>query len=135
MAILEILTILTIHFIADFVFQDENWAVNKSVSAKALLKHTVTYSYIWLLLGGIYCLINPELQENYLWINYLIYFPSITFVSHTITDYFTSKIVKRKFNNGHYGGPIPNLGAFTIIGFDQLLHYAQLFLTYYILIK
>jgi len=64
---------------------------------------------------------------------YIFLFFPITFILHTLTDYFTSKIVKYKFNKKHYGSFIPNFGAFTIIGLDQLLHYIQLFLTYYLL--
>jgi hypothetical protein len=60
-------------------------------------------------------------------------FVFITFVLHTTTDYYTSRIVSKKFANNHYGSPIPNFGAFSIIGFDQVLHYVQLFLTYYYL--
>jgi hypothetical protein len=57
----------------------------------------------------------------------------LTFLCHFITDYITSRIVKKRFEDKYYGSPIPNLGAFTVIGFDQVLHYAQLFLTYYFL--
>jgi hypothetical protein len=62
-------------------------------------------------------------------------FVGITFVAHTITDYITSRIVSRKFANKEFGSPIPNTGAFTVIGFDQVLHYIQLFGTYYLLIN
>jgi hypothetical protein len=62
-------------------------------------------------------------------------FAAITFVIHFATDYVTSRIVKKRFEAKHFGSPIPNLGAFSIIGFDQVLHYTQLFLTYYILSK
>lgn len=64
---------------------------------------------------------------------FVLSFVGITFICHTATDYVTSRIVSKKFAKGHYGSAIPNFGAFTIIGFDQILHYIQLFLTYYIL--
>jgi hypothetical protein len=60
-------------------------------------------------------------------------FGVITFITHTATDYFTSRIVSKKFAKQEYGSPIPNFGAFTIIGIDQVLHYIQLFLTYQLL--
>ena len=63
----------------------------------------------------------------------LLYFFPITFISHTITDYFTSRIVSKRFKDGHLGSAIPNLGAFTVIGFDQVLHYIQLFTTFLLL--
>ncbi len=129
----EIFTIIIIHWVADFVFQDEKWALGKSKNWPDLLKHTLTYSYIWSLLGSFVCLINPELQENYKWVNFVIVFPIITFIAHTATDYFTSRVVSKKFAAGQYGSSIPNFGAFSIIGIDQVLHYIQLFLTYYYL--
>jgi hypothetical protein len=139
MTLTVILSIIFIHWVADFIFQAEEWAVNKSKSFRALVKHTTMYSFIWLLVmvgfsvwgnhfGG------PTIE--YLgWSEWMILFPVITFVFHTATDYFTSKIVSRKFDNNEYGSPIPNLGAFTVIGFDQVLHYIQLFLTYHLLTK
>ena len=59
----------------------------------------------------------------------------ITFILHFATDYITSRIVSKRFADKYYGSPIPNFGAFSIIGLDQVLHYAQLFLTYYLLSK
>jgi hypothetical protein len=139
MTLTVILSIIFIHWVADFIFQAEEWVVNKSKSFRALVKHTTMYSFIWLLVmvgfsvwgnhfGG------PTI-EDLGWSEWMILFPVITFVFHTITDYFTSKIVSRKFANNEYGSPIPNIGAFTVIGFDQVLHYIQLFGTYYLLTK
>ena len=133
--IFEVLTILSIHWIADFIFQDEKWAIGKSSSIKSLLSHTFTYSLMWVvfaflfLLGG-YLFDLPKFQLD---VVKVIYFIITTLVAHTITDYFTSKIVSKKFKKQQYGSPIPNLGAFSIIGFDQILHYFQLFITYSIL--
>jgi hypothetical protein len=62
-----------------------------------------------------------------------LYFWIITFVAHTITDYFSSIIVSNKFAKKEYETSIPNTGPFTIIGIDQVLHYIQLFGTYYLL--
>jgi hypothetical protein len=129
----EIITIIITHWVADFVFQDEKWALGKSKNWSDLLKHTLTYSYIWALLGCFVCLVNPELQENYKWVDFAIVFPLITFITHTITDYFTSRVVSKKFATGQYGSSIPNFGAFSIIGIDQVLHYVQLFATYHLL--
>lgn len=110
------------HWIADFIFQAEQWALGKSKNMKDLLSHTMVYSL--LMTGFVYGLSGfKELGMSLL-------FGLITFVAHTITDYFTSRIVSKKFAAGEYGSPIPNFGAFTIIGFDQVLHYVQLFLTY-----
>ena len=114
------------HWLSDFVFQAEEWALGKSKNWSSLLKHTVTYSMLWLIPTYFVTKGNP--------VDVLL-FVFITFVLHTITDYFTSRIVSKKFTKGHYGSPIPNFGAFTIIGIDQVLHYLQLFLTWQLIFQ
>jgi len=130
--------IVVIHFIADFIFQAEEWATNKSKNIVPLVMHTFTYTLVWMIPAGFLfsspCDLSPifgRCVDGYKVLTFL----GVTFVAHTITDYFTSKIVSKKFANQEYGSPIPNFGAFTIIGFDQVLHYAQLFLTYHLLIN
>jgi len=125
-SLLVIFSILVTHYFADFIMQDEEWATNKSKSIKALLKHTVVYTTCWIPVISILGLLTCY-SPNMLW------FIPITFVLHTLTDYITSRIVSKKFAKGEFGSPIPNTGAFSVIGFDQLLHYSQLFLTYYLL--
>lgn len=130
-----ILSIFIIHFIADFIFQDEVWAITKSKDFTNLLKHTITYSFIWFIVGfGYACTFNTEELRIQMILN-STYFFCITFIAHTITDYFTSKVTSKLYAKGKYGSSIPNLGFFTMIGFDQVLHYTQLFLTYYYLTK
>lgn len=116
-----ILAIITIHFCADFILQTDWQAKNKSTNWIALLRHTGSYSIVWFLICNGYSVITG----NYLMV---ACFPVITFICHTITDYFTSRWVKKSFDKQdyHYG--------FVKIGFDQVLHYVQLFLTYYFLI-
>lgn len=120
--ILAFILIPILHFIADGVMQAESWATTKSKDLNSLVKHTVTYSLVWLL---------PMWLMFNLWYAFLFVFT--TFVFHTLTDYITSKIVSKKFEKKHYGGPIPNTGGFSFIVLDQSLHYIQLFLTYYYL--
>ncbi len=130
MNLIEIFSIIIVHWFADFLMQDEKWALGKSKNWSHLLKHTTTYSLCWLFLGSLYWVFTksfPTIPLN-LW-----YFVIITFIFHTITDYFTSRIVSKKFENKEYGSSIPNMGAFSIIGIDQVLHYIQLFTTFYIL--
>lgn len=136
MTLTVILSIIFIHWVADFIFQAEEWATNKSKSLGSLLMHTMTYSVvIWFLAGGFLFSKPCDISAFGICVDIpkLFAFAGITFVAHTITDYFTSKIVSRKFANQEYGSPIPNFGAFTVIGFDQVLHYVQLFLTYHFL--
>ena len=58
---------------------------------------------------------------------YHISFFFITFLSHTITDYFTSRINKKLWEKGD------THNFFVFVGLDQILHYFQLFLTYKLL--
>ena len=119
--ILVILWLIFSHWVADFICQDEAWALKKKESFVSLLKHTLTYS----------CIITA-MFFNYLSLIGLLYFFIGTLVSHTFIDYFTSKIVGKRFADKHLGSAIPNMGAFTIIGFDQVLHYiSMIFLLYF----
>jgi len=53
MTLVVILTIIFIHWVADFIFQAEEWAVNKSKSNVALYNHVLTYSTIWLIIWNL----------------------------------------------------------------------------------
>ena len=114
--------LILVHWFADFVLQTHWQAINKSKNNKALLMHTGVYSTVWFLL------MNTMIILNYLPVSFYLFAP-ITFVFHTITDYFTSRLNTKLWNKGD----IHNF--FVSVGFDQVLHYAQLFLTYYLLIK
>lgn len=112
-----IIGILIIHWIADFVCQTDWQAKNKSKSWSALLEHTLSYSGIWIV-GALFIISNPIR---------VVPFVLITFVTHTITDYFTSRLNSKLWAEGkvHW--------FFVSIGFDQILHYVQLLLTYQLL--
>lgn len=136
--ILLVLGIIYTHYIADFIMQDEDWAVNKSKDFNKLLMHTITYTSIWCIVGMIYTfpMFWSELNSHdyfILMVKFVFIFPLITFLAHTTTDYFTSKVTSKKYAEGKFGSSIPNFGFFTTIGFDQCLHYTQLFLTFYLL--
>jgi hypothetical protein len=109
-----------VHWIGDFIFQSDAEAKGKSTSNKMLLRHTGKYSLIWTIaMYGI-----GVIQTGFGWPVYSLLFGIITFVCHTITDYFTSRLVKKRFEKGdHHNG-------FVIIGADQILHYVQLILTF-----
>lgn len=112
-----VIGIIFIHWVADFLCQTDWMATNKSKDNSALLSHTSVYSLLWLIpaiffigkLGAV--------------------FVGITFIAHTITDYFTSRINSKlwKEQKVHW--------FFVSVGFDQVLHYTQLLLTCYFLIK
>lgn len=124
-----VLAILFIHWIADFVCQTDWQAQNKSKNWKALISHTFTYNVMWVITSYFLMLIYLFITKNTVTIsnNLFYYFIPITFVAHTITDYFTSRLNSKLWNEKkvHW--------FFVSIGFDQFLHFTQLLLTYYIL--
>lgn len=124
--------IFAIHWIADFVLQTRYQANHKSHDIRALLSHTITYSFCWFALW-------PVLGLN------TIYFVGITLVCHTVTDFFTSKLTaflwkRRELYVGIYRsttsihhlkkGSLHEHAFWATIGGDQFLHAAQLILTF-----
>ena len=99
MTLIEIFAIIIIHFIADFILQDEKWALGKSKYWSDLVSHTFTYTFVFFVFYIIFALtssINYGLKADYYGhtICVMWYFP-ITFIAHTVTDYFTSRIVSK----------------------------------------
>lgn len=115
-----VLYIILIHNIADFWLQTKEQAMNKSHDITKLLDHTVHYSYLMLAL----CI--PIFNDVWDLIIFIIF----TFIIHTITDFNTSKLSKKYYDDGKYYG-VP--GFWFIISVDQILHYIQLLLIYYAL--
>jgi hypothetical protein len=123
-SLIIVISVIIAHFFADFVCQAEVWALGKRKSFKLLLQHTATYTVVLttLLLGVLW--IEPL---------YILYFFIFNFFAHTLVDYFTSKLVGKRFDDKHLGSPIPNLGAFSMIGLDQVIHYICIFGSLYFL--
>jgi hypothetical protein len=115
-----VLYFLLVHWVADFVLQTEHMALRKSTSNYYLGMHVTVYSvttiFAWWLLFLIVGLKATFLQyvEAYLAI----------FVMHFITDYITSRIT------GKYYKAKKTHEFFVTIGFDQWLHYAQIFIVF-----
>lgn len=129
--------LIVIHYIADFMAQTEVMALGKSKSLRILCYHTYVYTAIFAYAFILYLLFHLGMGHHKLYdINLtpmVLWFFPITFVSHTVIDYVSSKITARKFEKKEYYTGIPNMGAFSIIGLDQVFHYATLFLTYHFL--
>lgn len=120
------LILIIIHFIGDFLFQNDRMAIGKSKSVYWLTVHVSVYSVILLFLGSF--LIKDSID--------LVCFVGINFVLHWITDFFTSKLTtylylrneknpqeKFLFNSWRHW-------FFVCIGIDQCIHYSCLFFTY-----
>lgn len=125
MTLTEIFSILFIHWVGDFILQTDYDAKNKSTSISALLRHTVSYSFIIFFTIGILHGVMTKTGESNFW--FCVIFTLITFISHTITDYYTSKLNKYLWEKGD----VHNF--FVSVGGDQILHYLQLFSLYYYL--
>ena len=108
-----VFVLLFTHWLADFVLQTDQMAKGKSTSNKWLSIHILCYSLpfltFMLTLGVVKGLI----------------FVAVNAVAHFVTDYFTSRLSSKLWNEGqvHY--------FFVIIGFDQMIHMMTLIGTYY----
>ncbi|MGL5713288.1 MAG: DUF3307 domain-containing protein [Paraclostridium sp.] len=124
--LIEIFSILLIHWFADFVLQTDKQAKGKSKNWGDLLAHTSTYTWCWVIIASlIQGFYNGEMFPRL----GVPLFALITFICHTITDYFTSRLNSKLWSEGKV-----HL-FFVSIGFGQILHYIQLFLTYWFLVK
>lgn len=122
--IITILSVLFIHWVADFVCQTDKMAQGKSKNWTDLISHTGLYSAVWLIPVCILIGINVPHQTTEFYVSMSLWFCIITFIVHTLTDYFTSRLNSKLWADKkvHY--------FFVSIGFDQWLHYVQLFLTF-----
>lgn len=101
--ILTLLAIFWLHFLADFILQTDEMALNKSHSVVWLSLHALTYGIPFLLLGWKYAIINAGL--------------------HWLVDFVTSKCTSYLWSTGqrHW--------FFVVIGLDQAIHMTLLILT------
>lgn len=116
---INFILIQAIHFIADFLCQTREMATNKSKSLYWLTIHVLVYSTVTTI--G-WCYFEPSLESiGWIWL--------VTFSSHWLTDFITSKITTYFYLKNNMGG------FFGTIGFDQLIHATTLLLTYNYFIK
>ena len=115
---MNILVLVFTHWLCDFVLQTSWMANNKSKSLKALLAHTLTYSVGMTVLNMLW----ESYYQGFSWHSWPFFF-MVTFTAHTFTDFVTSKFTTKAYAAGKYRL------FFAIIGFDQFLHMAQLFIT------
>ena len=114
-----VLAILFIHWLADFIFQSHEMSLKKSKSVKWLSYHVLVYSVVTTLCWFVF---SPEVVT----IGYIFCW---TFMSHWITDFFTSKWTSYLWKKES----VHNF--FVVIGIDQFIHATTLLLTYEYLIK
>lgn len=101
-----IIGLLGLHFISDFINQNDDEAKAKSSDNKVLAYHCYKYSlYFVIAIGPVYAIVNGIL--------------------HFITDYFTSRAAKKAFLEER------RHDFFVIIGLDQLIHTVTLITTFW----
>jgi len=120
--LLQVLFILVMHGVADFLLQTKDMALGKSSSNYWLSLHVFYYA-----LG-----ITPVAMMLWGFIGYHGQYIAMLWVLinaglHWITDYYTSRWTKRlREQEKYYGFP----SFFMVIELDQLIHYTCLFVTY-----
>lgn len=117
-----ILILLLAHFLADFPFQTKWMAENKSYHMYPLLCHTLTYSTV-LTIFVIFLIGCTTDCSDIGWVFFWVW----TFITHTLIDLITSRLVSWYYSIKQYRN------MFFVIGLDQLLHTVQVLVTYYIL--
>ena len=103
-----VVILIWMHFIADFVFQTDSMAKNKSSSNKWLTLHVSIYTLPFFWFGGAFAVTNG--------------------IAHFITDYFSSRATSYLWQKEqrHW--------FFVVVGLDQAIHITTLFVTYGLLI-
>jgi membrane-bound metal-dependent hydrolase YbcI (DUF457 family) len=122
-----VLFILFTHWVADFVFQNDTMAVNKSKSLYWLSMHVLTYMAVTVGMIVVAVLLVTGFHFDSDAIPFyakIVAWVVINGALHWLTDYFTSRATTWLWinNQRHY--------FFVMIGLDQIIHYACLLITY-----
>lgn len=113
------IVLLAAHWLADFVFQTDEMAVNKSSSNMWLGKHIGIYS---LVMFGLLCLLVPV--SGPFFGRQLALYVIYNGCWHFVTDYITSRMTS------YYWKKEERHKFFVTIGFDQLVHAVTLIVTW-----
>lgn len=114
----QALVLALIHFVADFLCQSSAMAVNKAKSLYWLTMHVLVYTSVLSLAAGMFYYYTRNAGLALIWL-------TINGLMHWVTDFFTSKLTSKYWHkeDKHW--------FFVTIGFDQLIHYSCLFMTYH----
>jgi hypothetical protein len=149
------LMLVAAHFIADWLFQSDWMALNKSKHWDVLAAHVSVYTLVMSIVVWLPFL--RRMNDIPVIFNFVLMFGLITWVTHFITDAITSRIttrlwfidvIPRKSFSEHEQHLLehelyPLLARivvgkrhwfFVVIGFDQLIHYITLAITWQYLV-
>ena len=119
---IAIILIFVTHFLADFVFQTHEMSLKKSKSILWLSYHVAVYSVVTTIIWSIFFGVGRD-------VSLIPAIFGLTFVSHWVTDYFTSKWTSRLWAEERVHD------FFVVIGLDQLIHATTLLITFNYLIE
>ena len=119
---IAIILIFATHFLADFVCQTHEMSLKKSKSNLWLTYHIAVYSAVTTIIWSIFFGVGRD-------VSLIPVIFGITFVTHWVTDYFTSRWTSRLWAEKK----VHNF--FVVIGLDQLIHATTLLITYNYLIE
>jgi hypothetical protein len=113
------------HWVADWVLQTTDMAMNKSKSNYWLTQHVFTYT---MSMSPVALVVWAGLGFAYWWVALL--WLLFNGGAHWITDYFTSRWTSKLYKEEKfYGFP----AFFSVIGLDQLIHFTTLIGSYWVL--
>lgn len=107
-----IIAILVAHYIADFILQSDEMALNKSKDSGMLTYHVGVYTAAFTTLFGLFLDFNGVKLTT----ETVLYFSSLIFISHWVTDYWTSRL------NAYLWGKNMRHWFFCVCGADQAAH-------------
>lgn len=111
----QILALLVVHWVADFVLQTDWQAKNKSKNNEALFRHVLVYTYC-LTIAAPFIFSTAPVVTGLLWL-------FVNSVAHFATDWRTSRWTSKLWSEGRVHD------FFVVVGFDQLIHYSTLLLS------
>jgi hypothetical protein len=117
-----------LHWLADFVFQTDEMAKNKSTSWKWLAAHILTYGSV--LFTGLYivalanCTAPFEIMTMLVMAGLVGAYTLANMILHMAIDAVTSRITSKLYKDGK------THQFFVVIGIDQFLHLACLIWTF-----
>lgn len=107
----ELIALLAIHYLADFIFQSHEMACKKKYSIEWLSKHVWRYSVIMFILSSLFVF------QNSLW---ALAFTVVGGLIHWCVDYISSRWSSRYLNREDKEDDWHMF--FVVVGLDQLIH-------------